>query len=158
MQKAMNVVKTFLLCFPHPVIIFGQSFDRNSAVLTSKGVFTLFHANFSDTESMLVLSSTFLCLSQTYRVVFKLFHRNAKKKNVVQPTRIFCTSRISWNRMSDWLPIVFSFWYWKLGGTVKKTPCMYTPEICQFRNTTSVLSIKPCKRTPKSALICNKIA
>ena len=105
----MNVVKTFLLFSPHPVIIFGQSFDRNSAVLTSKGVFTLFHANFSDTESMLVLSSTFLCLSQTYRVVFKLFHRNAKKKNVVQPTRIFCTSRISWNRISDWLPIIFHF-------------------------------------------------
>ena len=34
---------------------------------------------------------------------------SAKKKNVVQPTRIFCTSRISWNRTSDWLPIVFHF-------------------------------------------------
>ena len=33
----------------------------------------------------------------------------AKKKNFVQPTRIFCTSRISWNRISDWLPIVFNF-------------------------------------------------
>ena len=40
---------------------------------------------------------------------------SAKKKNVVQPMRIFCTSRISWNRISDWLPTVFHF------GTVKKT-------------------------------------
>ena len=29
--------------------------------------------------------------------------------NVVQPTRIFCTSRISWSRISDWMPIVFHF-------------------------------------------------
>ena len=34
---------------------------------------------------------------------------SAKKKNVVQPTRNFCTSRVSWNRISDWLPIVFHF-------------------------------------------------
>ena len=31
------------------------------------------------------------------------------KKNVVQPMRIFCTSKISWNRISDWLPVVFHF-------------------------------------------------
>ena len=30
-------------------------------------------------------------------------------ENVVQPTRIFCTSGISWNRVSDWLPIIFHF-------------------------------------------------
>ena len=42
---------------------------------------------------------------------FLLFRPNfsAKKKNVVQSSRIFCTSRISWNRVSDWLPIVFHF-------------------------------------------------
>ena len=42
---------------------------------------------------------------------FNLFRPKfrAKKKNVVQPRRIFCTSRISWNRFSDWLPIVFHF-------------------------------------------------
>ena len=32
-----------------------------------------------------------------------------KRKNVFQPTRIFCTLRISWNRISDWLPIAFRF-------------------------------------------------
>ena len=46
-----------------------------------------------------------------YRVLLLMFRPNfsAKKKNIVQPTRIFCTSRISWNRISDWLPIVFHF-------------------------------------------------
>ena len=33
----------------------------------------------------------------------------AKKKNNGQPTRIFCTSKISWNKISDWLPIIFDF-------------------------------------------------
>ena len=46
-----------------------------------------------------------------YRVFFLLFCPNfsAKKKNVVQSSRIFCTSGISWNRISDWLPIIFQF-------------------------------------------------
>ena len=37
-----------------------------------------------------------------YRVVFLLVRPifSTKKKNVVQPTRIFCASRISWNRIS----------------------------------------------------------
>ena len=45
-----------------------------------------------------------------YRVFFLAlpFHPNfSAKKNVVQPTMIFCTSEISWNRISDRLPIVF---------------------------------------------------
>ena len=48
---------------------------------------------------------------EIYRVVFWLVRPNfsAKNKNVVQPIRIFSSSRISWNRISDWLPIVFHF-------------------------------------------------
>ena len=57
-----------------------------------------------------------------YRVFFLTVPPNfsAKKKNVGQPTRIFCTSRISWNRISGWLPIVFIL-VMKIGRTVKKT-------------------------------------
>ena len=45
-----------------------------------------------------------------------------KKKNVFQPTRIFCTSKISWNRISDWLPIVFHFGTENWEEQLKKHP------------------------------------
>ena len=38
--------------------------------------------------------------------------------------RIFCTSRISWKRISDWLPIVFHFGTENLEEQFKKTPCI----------------------------------
>ena len=47
-----------------------------------------------------------------------------KNKNIVQPTRIFCTSRISWNRISDWLPIVFHFGTENWEEQFKKPPCI----------------------------------
>ena len=60
-----------------------------------------------------VLSPNCLSINSSYMIqdVFLLFLPNfsAKNKNVVQPTRIFCASRITWNRISDWLPIVFHF-------------------------------------------------
>ena len=37
--------------------------------------------------------------------------------------RIFCTSRISWNRISDWLPIVFHFGTENWADQSKKPPC-----------------------------------
>ena len=37
--------------------------------------------------------------------------------------RIFCTSRISWNRISDWLPIVFHFGTENWEEQLKKAPC-----------------------------------
>ena len=55
----------------------------------------------------------------------KLFRPDfsAKKKNVVQPTKIVCTLKISWNKIFVWLPIAFPFgsesWEEQL-----KTPCM----------------------------------
>ena len=49
----------------------------------------------------------------------------SKKKTVVQPTRIICTSRISWNRTSDWLPIIFHFGTEILEEQLEKAPCMY---------------------------------
>ena len=49
---------------------------------------------------------------------------SAKKKNVVQPTRIFCTSRISWKRISDWLPNVFHFGTENWEEQLKKAPCI----------------------------------
>ena len=48
---------------------------------------------------------------------------SAKKKNVVHPMRIFCTSRISWNRISDWLPIVFHFGTENCEEQLKKPSC-----------------------------------
>ena len=41
----------------------------------------------------------------------KLFRPDfsAKKKNVVQPTKIVCTLKISWNKIFVWLPIAFHF-------------------------------------------------
>ena len=42
-------------------------------------------------------------------------------ENVVQPTRIFCTSGISWNRVSDWLPIIFHFGTENWEEQLKKT-------------------------------------
>ena len=44
---------------------------------------------------------------------------------IVQPTRIFCTSRISWNRISDWLPIVFHFGTENSEEQLKKAPCKW---------------------------------
>ena len=49
---------------------------------------------------------------------------SAKMKNVVQPTRIFCTLRISWKRISDWLPIVFRFGTENGEEQLKKTSCI----------------------------------
>ena len=48
---------------------------------------------------------------------------SAKKKNVVQPMRIFYTSRISWNCISDWqpLPKVFLFGTENWEQQLKKT-------------------------------------
>ena len=50
-------------------------------------------------------------LNSSYRVFFLTVPPNfsAKNINVVQPMRIFCTSKILWNGISDWLPIVFHF-------------------------------------------------
>ena len=39
--------------------------------------------------------------------------------------RIFFTSRISWNRISDWLPVVFHFGTENWEEQLKKTPCIY---------------------------------
>ena len=58
---------------------------------------------------------------------------STKKKNVVQPTRIFCTSRISWNRISDWLPIVFHFGTENWEEQLKKPPCIYLCLSTQIR-------------------------
>ena len=57
--------------------------------------------------------------------VFLLVRPNfsAKKKNVVQSMRIFCTSRISWNRIFDWLPSVFHFGTGNWADQSKKPPC-----------------------------------
>ena len=49
---------------------------------------------------------------------------SAQKKNVVQPTRIFCTLKISSNIISDWLLIVFHFGTENWEKQLKKTPCM----------------------------------
>ena len=57
---------------------------------------TLFHQHF-----------TWPCTGWFFNLFRPKFR--AKKKNVAQPRRIFCTSRISWNRISDWLSIVFHF-------------------------------------------------
>ena len=51
-------------------------------------------------------------------------------KNVVQPMRIFCTSRISWKGISDWLPIVFHFGTENWEEQLKKST-LYT-KICFF--------------------------
>ena len=57
---------------------------------------------------------------------------SAKMKNVVQPTRIFCTSRISWNRISDWLPIIFHFGTENWEEQLKKAPCsLFLPELAK---------------------------
>ena len=52
---------------------------------------------------------------------FNLFRPKfrAKKKNVAQPRRIFCTSRIS-----DWLSIVFNFGTKNWEGQLKEPPCI----------------------------------
>ena len=41
-----------------------------------------------------------------------------------QPTRIFCTSGISGNRISDWLPLVFHFGTENWEEQLKKPPCI----------------------------------
>ena len=65
---------------------------------------------------------------------FYLFCPNfsAEKKNVVVPTRISCTARISWNIISDWLPIVFHFGTENWEEQLKKASCRFllTPGIC----------------------------
>jgi hypothetical protein len=38
---------------------------------------------------------------------------------------VFCTLRISWNRISDWLPIVFHFGTENWEEQLKKAPCIY---------------------------------
>ena len=58
-------------------------------------------------ECMSNMPITIICIY----ILGVFFNSSAQisKKSVVQPTRIFCTSRISWNRISDWLPIIFHF-------------------------------------------------
>ena len=57
---------------------------------------------------------------------FNLFRPKfrAKKKNVAQLRRIFCTSKISWHRISDWLSIVFHFGTGNWKGQLKEPPCI----------------------------------
>ena len=43
------------------------------------------------------------------------------EKKLAQPRRSFFTLKISWKSSPGWLQFVFLFWYWKLGGTVKKS-------------------------------------
>ena len=58
-------------------------------------------------ECMSNMPITIICIY----ILGVFFNSSAQisKKSVFQPTRIFCTSRISWNRISDWLPIIFHF-------------------------------------------------
>ena len=72
---------------------------------------TLFHQHF-----------TWPCTGWFFNLFRPKFR--AKKKNVVQPRRIFCTSRISWNRISDWLSIVFHFGTENWEGQLKEPPCI----------------------------------
>ena len=79
---------------------------------------------FSNYLSRLMSTPVELADLKTYRVFFLLVRPNfsAKKENVVQPMRIYCTSRISWNRISDWLPIVFHFGTENWADQSKKPP------------------------------------
>ena len=80
---------------------------------------------------------------KTYRVLFLTVPPNfsAKKKNVVQPTRIFCTSRISWNRISDWLPIVFHFGTENWEEQLKKHPVQTCWPVSISKNILKISSI-----------------
>ena len=66
--------------------------------------------------------TTVLISGQHLNMIQGAFFNSAKKKNVVQPTQIFCTSRISQNRISDWLPIVFHFGTENWEEQLKKHP------------------------------------
>ena len=62
---------------------------------------------------------------------------------------IFCTSRISWNRISDWLPIVFNFGTENWEEQLKKAPCM-----CSETDLTQEQSyFHPTSRIPNSSLL-----
>ena len=111
-QAVEQILSKFLVSVPGGNEVARDAWDA-SAVLShlfrSSCVHTLWTLSSCQTVSV---SHEHLCvltsLSYSYRVVFLTvppkFH--AKKKSVVQLTRIFCTSRISWNRIFDWLLIL----------------------------------------------------
>ena len=127
-QTVEQILSKFLVTVPGGNEVARDASDA-SAVLShlyrSSCVHTLWTLSSCQTVSV---SHEHLCvltsLSYSYRVVFLTvppkFH--AKKKSVVQLTRIFCTSRISWNRMSDWLLIFFHFGTENLEEQLKKHP------------------------------------
>ena len=60
-----------------------------------------------------------------------------KRKMFFQPKRIFCTSKISWNRISDWLPIVFHFGTENWADQSKKHPTFLFSISEEHSNTTN---------------------
>ena len=75
-----------------------------------------------DTFSSTLYMALYTCIGWFFNLFRPKFR--AKKKNVAQPRRIFCTSRISWNRISDWLSIVFHFGTENWADQLKKPPCI----------------------------------
>ena len=89
----------------------------------SANPFLLFSGTFSkDTFSSTLYMALYTCIGWFFNLFRPKFR--AKKKNVAQPRRIFCTSRISWNRISDWLSIVFHFGTENWEGQLKEPPCI----------------------------------
>ena len=54
--------------------------------------------------------------------------------------RIFCTLRISWNKISDWPPIIFQFGSKNWDEQFEKPPCMYVQIQLQY----SVIALFDC--------------
>ena len=89
----------------------------------SANPFLPFSGTFSkDTFSSTLYMALYTCIGWFFNLFRPKFR--AKKKNVAQPRRIFCTSRISWNRISDWLSIVFHFGTENWEGQLKEPPCI----------------------------------
>ena len=89
----------------------------------SANPFLPFSGTFSkDTFSSTLYMALYTCIGWFFNLFRPKFR--AKKKNVAQPRRIFCKSKISWNRISDWLSIVFHFGTENWEGQLKEPPCI----------------------------------
>ena len=71
------------------------------------------------------------CTGWFFSLVRPIF--STKMKNKLQPTRTSFSQNFQCKKAPRWLSKFFSFWYWKLGGPVKKTT-LYIQEV--FTNKT----------------------
>ena len=91
-----------------------------------------------------------------YQVASKIQISVLKRKTLFQPTGIFCTSRISWKIISDWLPNVFLFGTENWEEQFKKHPVfwMLRFRICVPKGGKGCF--RPSYRRPKLTLVSKR--